>query len=278
MLPSWPTISGFRRRGYTPESIRTFWQNIGIAKRDGIIDVALLEHSLREDLNKRAKRVLAVLSPLKVIIDNYPEDTVEELDAINNPEDNSMGSRKIPFSKEIYIEKDDFREDPPKKYFRLSPGREVRLRYGYYITCTGVKKNESTGDIQEIRCTYDPETRGGSSPDGRKVRGTLHWVSADRALDAEVRLYDRLLTKPDPYDLEEGQDFTANINPNSLEVLTTCKVEPFLAGATPGNRYQFLRQGYFCVDLDSSDEKLVFNRTVSLRDTWAKIEKAQQKG
>jgi glutaminyl-tRNA synthetase len=274
--PRMPTLSGLRRRCYTREAIRNFIERIGVAKNESLVDIALLEHCLREDLNQRGQRVMAVLDPLRIVIENYPEDQVEEMDAVNNPEDASMGTRKVPFSRVLYIERDDFREDPPKKFFRLAPGREVRLMHAYYITCTDVIKNEN-GEVVELRCTYDPETRGGSSLDGRKVKGTLHWVSAAHALDAEVRLYDRLLTKPDPYDVEEGQDFTANINPNSLEVLTTCKVEPFLAGATPGNRYQFLRQGYFCVDLDSSADKLVFNRTVSLRDTWAKIEKAQQK-
>ena len=274
--PRMPTLSGLRRRGYTHEAIRNFIERIGVAKNESLVDIALLEHCLREDLNQRGQRVMAVLDPLRIVIENYPEGQVEEMDAVNNPEDAGMGTRKAPFSRVLYIERDDFREEPPKKFFRLAPGREVRLMHAYYVTCTDVIKDEN-GEVVELRCTYDPETRGGSSPDGRKVRGTLHWVSEAHALDAEVRLYDRLLTKPDPYDVEEGQDFTANINPTSLEVLTTCKVEPFLAGATPGNRYQFLRQGYFCVDLDSSDDKLVFNRTVSLRDTWAKIEKAQQK-
>jgi glutaminyl-tRNA synthetase len=274
--PRMPTLSGLRRRGYTREAIHNFIERVGVAKNESLVDIALLEHCLREDLNQRAQRVMAVLDPLRIVIENYPQDQVEEMDAVNNPEDASMGTRKVPFSRELYIERNDFREDPPKKFFRLAPGREVRLMHAYYVTCTDVVKDEN-GEVVELRCTYDPETRGGSSPDGRKVKGTLHWVSAAHALDAEVRLYDRLLTKPNPYDLEEGQDFTANINPNSLEVLTACKVEPFLAGAKPGSRYQFLRQGYFCVDPGSSDEKLVFNRTVSLRDTWAKIEKAQQK-
>jgi glutaminyl-tRNA synthetase len=274
--PRMPTLSGLRRRGYTREAIRDFIERIGVAKSESLVDIALLEHCLREDLNQRAQRVMAVLDPLRIVIENYPKGQVEEMEAVNNPEDADMGTRKAPFSKVLYIERDDFREEPPKKFFRLAPGREVRLMHAYYVTCTDVIKDEN-GEVVELRCTYDPETRGGSSPDGRKVRGTLHWVSAAQALDAEVRLYDRLLTKPDPYDVEEGQDFTANINPNSLEVLTACKVEPFLAGATSGNRYQFLRQGYFCVDPDSSDDKLVFNRTVSLRDTWAKIEKAQKK-
>jgi len=271
--PRMPTISGLRRRGYTPESIRVFAERIGVAKRDSVVDIALLEHCVREDLNKTAPRVMAVLNPLKVIIDNYPEDQVEEMEAINNPEDPSAGTRKVPFSRILYIEQDDFREDPPKKFFRLAPGREVRLRYGYYIKCTDVVKDEKTGEIIELHCTYDPETRGGYSPDGRKVKGTIHWVSAAHALDAEVRLYDHLFTKEDPDDVEDGQDFTANINPNSLEVVQA-KVEPSLANARVGDRYQFERKGYFCVDPDTTEGKLVFNRTVTLRDTWAKIEKA----
>jgi len=275
--PRMPTISGLRRRGYTPEAIRDFCDRIGVAKADSIVDIALLVHCLRQDLNQRAPRVMAVLRPLQVVIDNYPEDQVEELDAVNNPEDASMGTRKIPFSRVLYIEREDFREDPPKKWFRLAPGREVRLKHAYYVTCVDVVKDEQTGEVVELHCTYDPETRGGWAPDGRKVRGTLHWVSAAHALEAEVRLYDHLFVKPDPDDVEDGSDFTANLNPNSLETLTSCRLEPSLAGATPGSRYQFLRLGYFCVDLDSSDGALVFNRTVSLRDTWAKIEKAQKK-
>ena len=274
--PRMPTLSGLRRRGYTPEAIRDFCDLIGVAKANSIVDVALLEHCLRQDLNKRAPRVFGVLRPLKVVIDNYPEDLVEEMECINNPEDPGMGTRKVPFSRVLYIERGDFREDPPRKWFRLAPGREVRLRYAYYITCVDVIKDEH-GEVIELHCTYDPETRGGWAPDGRRVRGTLHWVSAAHALEAEVRLYDRLFSKPNPLDVEEGEDFTANLNPNSLEVLTTCRVEPSLAGAAPGSRYQFERQGYFCVDSDSTDEKLVFNRTVALRDTWAKIEKAQRK-
>ena len=274
--PRMPTLSGLRRRGYTPEAIRDFCDLIGVAKANSIVDVALLEHCLRQDLNKRAPRVFGVLRPLKVVIDNYPEDLVEEMECINNPEDPGMGTRKVPFSRVLYIERGDFREDPPRKWFRLAPGREVRLRYAYYITCVDVIKDEH-GEVIELHCTYDPETRGGWAPDGRRVRGTLHWVSAAHALEAEVRLYDRLFSKPNPLDVEEGEDFTANLNPNSLEILTTCRVEPSLAGAAPGSRYQFERQGYFCVDLDSTDEKLVFNRTVALRDTWAKIEKAQRK-
>jgi glutaminyl-tRNA synthetase len=276
--PRMPTLSSLRRRGYTPESIRDFCERIGVAKSASRVDIALLEHCLREDLNKRAPRVMAVLRPLRVVIDNYPEDKVEELDAINNPEDPGMGTRKVPFSRVLYIEQDDFREEPPKKYFRLAPGQEVRLRYAYFITCVDLIKDKKTGEVVEVHCTYDPKTRGGDSPDGRKVRGTLHWVSATHALKAEVRLYDQLFTKENPDEVEEGKDFTSNLNPNSLEVLTSCQVEPSLKDAVPGSRYQFERKGYFCVDLDSSDNKLVFNRTVSLRDTWAKIEKAQKKG
>jgi len=276
--PRMPTLSGFRRRGYTPEAIRDFCDRIGVAKANSIVDIALLEYSIRKDLNQRSPRVMAVLHPLRVVIDNYPEVQVEELEAVNNPEDANMGTRKVPFSRVLYIEREDFREDPPRKWFRLAPGREVRLKHAYYITCVDVVKDEQTGEVAELHCTYDPETRGGWAPDGRKVRGTLHWVSAAHALQAEVRLYDHLFVKPDPDDVEEGSDFTASLNPDSLETLTSCQVEPSLAGATPGSRYQFLRLGYFCVDPDSSDGALVFNRTVSLRDTWAKIEKAQKKG
>jgi len=268
--PRMPTICGLRRRGFTPESIRTFCDRIGVAKKDSMVDMALLEHCVREDLNQRAQRVMAVLRPLKVVIDNYPDDQVEEMDAVNNPEDESMGTRKVPFSKVLYIEQTDFQEDPPKKFFRLAPGREVRLRYAYYITCQSVIKNEQTGEIIELRCTYDPETKGGWSPDGRKVKGTLHWVSAEHAVDAEVRLYDRLFTVPDP-DEDKEKDYKAYLNPQSLDVLQNCKLEPFLQQAESGNRYQFERQGYFCVDPDSTAERLVFNRTVALRDTWAKI-------
>ena len=275
--PRMPTLSGLRRRGYTPESIRNFCERIGVAKRDSMVDVALLEHCLREDLNKRAQRVMGVLRPLKVVIDNYPEDQVEELDAINNPEDPAMGTRKVPFSRVLYIERDDFREDPPKKFFRLAPGREVRLRYAYYIICVDVVKDEKTGEVVELHCTYDPKTRGGDSPDGRKVKATLHWVSASHSLEAEVCLYDRLLTVQNPSDESEGADYKDYLNSESLQTLPSCRVEPSLAGSAPGSRYQFERQGYFCVDYDSSDKKLVFNRTVSLRDTWAKIEKAQKK-
>jgi glutaminyl-tRNA synthetase len=276
--PRMPTISGLGRRGYTPESIRNFCDRIGVAKSNSIVDLALLEYCLREDLNKRAPRVMAVLRPLKVVIDNYPEDQVEELDAENNPEDSSMGTRQIPFSRELYIERDDFREDPPKKWFRLAPGREVRLKHAYYITCTDVIKDNQTGEVTELHCTYDPQTRGGWSKDGRKVRGTLHWVSAAHALETEVRLYDHLFTKPNPDEAAEGEDFKSYLNPNSLEILDSCKLEPSLTQAAPGDRYQFLRLGYFCVDSrDSSQERPVFNRTVTLRDTWAKIEKAQQR-
>jgi glutaminyl-tRNA synthetase len=270
--PRMPTISGIRRRGYTPESIRDFCDRIGVAKRESVVDIALLEHCLREDLNRRARRVMGVLRPLKVVVTNYPEDEVEELDAVNNPEDEGMGTRKIPFSREIYIEQEDFREDPPKKFFRLAPGREVRLKHAYYITCDTAVKDRSTGEIVELHCTYDPETRGGWSQDGRRVMGTLHWVSAPHAVDAEVRLYEHLFTVANPLDQAEG-DFKDYINPESLTNLAGCKVEPSLARAEPGERFQFLRQGYFCVDPDSSPGKLTFNRTVTLRDTWAKIQK-----
>lgn len=269
--PRMPTISGLRRRGYTPESIRDFCERIGVAKANSMVNIAFLEHCVREDLNKRAPRVMAVLRPLKVVIENYPEDKVEILDAENNPESPEMGSRKMPFSRVVYIEQDDFLEDPPKKFFRLAPGREVRLKHAYIIKCEKVVKDESTGEVVELRCTYDPETRSGDSPVGRKVKGTLHWVSAEHALRADVRIYDHLFTKENP---DEAHDFKANINTNSLETLDSCLVEPHLEGAKPGSRYQFLRQGYFCVDLDSSDQ-LVFNRIVSLKDTWAKIQKAQ---
>ena len=273
--PRMPTLSGLRRRGYTPESIRNFCERIGVAKRDSIVDIALLEYSLREDLNKRAPRVMGVLRPLKVVIENYPEDQVEELDALNNPEDPAMGSRKIPFSRVLYIEQDDFREDPPKKFFRLAPGREIRLRYAYYITCVKVIKDEKSGRVEALRCTYDPETRGGGAPDGRKVKATLHWVSAGHAIKAEARLYDHLFVKENP-DGEKDVDFKKYLNPDSMEILPFI-VEPSLADAAPGSRYQFERLGYFCVDsVDSSDNDLVFNRTVTLRDTWAKIQKAHQ--
>jgi glutaminyl-tRNA synthetase len=275
--PRMPTISGLRRRGYTPESIRNFCERIGVAKADSMVDIALLEYCIREDLNKIAPRVMGVLRPLKVIIDNYPEDQVEELDAINNPEDPDMGTRKIPFSRELYIEQDDFMEEPPKKFFRLAPGREVRLRYAYFITCVDMVKDPATGEVIELHCTYDPQTRGGDAPDGRKVKGTLHWVSASHAATAEVRLYEHLFLKENPNEVEDGKDFTDYINPNSLKKLTNCMVEPGLAASGPGNRYQFERLGYFCVDAkDSKEGSLVFNRTVTLRDTWAKILKAQQ--
>ena len=275
--PRMPTISGIRRRGYTPESIRNFCDRIGVAKRDSVVDMALLEYCVREDLNKHTPRVMGVLRPLRVVIDNYPEDQVEELEAINSPEDPGMGTRKVPFSRVLYVERDDFREDPPKKFFRLGPGREVRLRYAYYVTCVSVVKDEQTGEVIELHCTYDPETRGGWSEDGRKVRGTLHWVSASHSLEAEVRLYDRLFEKANPGGEKGRADFKTSLNPNSLETLTSCRIEPSLAGAAPGSRYQFERLGYFCVDsVDVSDERLVFNRTVTLRDSWAKIEKKQK--
>lgn len=272
--PRMLTISGLRRRGYTPESIRNFCDVIGVAKNNTVVDIALLEHALRDDLNKRALRVMAVLRPLKVVIDNYPENQVEELDAINNPEDLGMGTHKVPFSKIIYIEQDDFREDPPKEFFRLATGREVRLRYAYFIKCVDVIKDEN-GKVIELHCTYDPTTRGGDSPDGRKVKATLHWVSARHAIEAEVRLYDRLFKKADPNEVEPGADWKSNLNPNSLEILTSCKLEPSLKNAKFGDRFQFERLGYFCVD--STAEHLIFNRTVALKDTWAKIE-AKLKG
>ncbi len=275
--PRMPTLCGIRRRGYTPEAIRNFCNAIGVSKTTGVIELAMLEHFVREDLNKRAPRVMAVLRPLKVVIDNYPEGQIEEMEAVNNPEDPSAGTRKVPFSRVLYIEQDDFREVAPTQYFRLSPGREVRLRYGYFVTCASVVKDEK-GDVIEVHCTYDPTTRGGNSPpDGRKVKATIHWVSAAHAVDAEVRLYDSLFTKQDPNQTEEGQDFTANLNPQSLEVLRHAKLEPSLANAAVGSRYQFERLGYFCVDLDSAPGKLVFNRTVALKDTWAKIEKKTEK-
>jgi len=275
--PRMPTISGLRRRGYTPESIRNFSRHIGVAKTGSTISIALLEHILREDFNKRAQRVMGVLHPMRVVIDNYPEDQVEELDAVNNPEYPGAGTRKVPFSRVLYIERDDFREDPPKNFFRLAPGREVRLRYAYFITCVDVLKDEQSGDVVELHCTYDPATRGGNSPDGRKVKSTLHWVSAGHALEAEVRLYDHLFIKEDPTDAEDRADFKAYLNPNSLEILSSCRVEPSLAGAPIGSRYQFERQGYFCIDPDSSAGKIVFNQTVPLRDTWSKIEKHEDK-
>ncbi len=272
--PRMPTISGMRRKGYSPEAIRDFCDRIGVAKNESTADIALLEHCLRENLNMKAPRVMAVLHPIKVVIDNYPENEVEWLDAENNPEDQSMGSRKIPFSRILYIEQADFLEDPPKKFFRLAPGREVRLKHAYYITCTEVVKDTKSGEIRELHCTYDPETRGGWSKDGRRVMGTLHWVSSEHSINAEVRLYNYLFTKENPL---EDADFKDFLNPESLEILSDCQLEPSLKGAKPGSRFQFLRQGYFCVDTeDSSEDKLVFNRTVSLRDTWAKIQKAQK--
>ncbi len=274
--PRMPTLSGLRRRGYTPEAIRAMCDRIGVSKTNSTVDISLLEYFIREDLNKRAPRVMAVLRPLKVIIDNYLEGKVEEVEAEINPEDPAAGTRLLRFSRVLYIEQEDFREDPPKKYFRLSPGREVRLKHAYYITCTRVVKDESTGEILEVHCTYDPETRGGWSEDGRKVRGTLHWVSAEHALDAEVRLYDLLFTKENPGEEEQGGEFKDNLNPDSLEILAGVKLESSLRGAAPGDRFQFLRQGYFCVDPDSTDNRLVFNRTVTLRDSWAKIEKSLQ--
>jgi len=273
--PRMPTLAGFRRRGYTPEAIRNFCERIGVAKRNSVVDIAMLEHSLREDLNKRAPRVMAVLRPLKVVLENYPEGQGEELEAVNNPEDPSKGTRQVPFSREIYIEQDDFREEPPKGFFRLSPGKEVRLRYAYIIKCTEVVKDPITCEIKELRCLYDPETKSGSSQSKRKVKATIHWVSAAQALPAEVRLYDHLFTKEDPDDVPDGSDWLANINSKSLERLTECRVEPFLAEAKPGERFQFERLGYFCVDSeDSSAAELVFNRSVTLRDTWAKIQRA----
>jgi glutaminyl-tRNA synthetase len=270
--PRMPTLSGIRRRGYTPEAMRAFAGSVGISKTNGVIDLGRLEYFVREDLNKRALRVMAVLRPLKVVIDNFPEGETELMDAVNNPEDAGAGSRKVPFSKVLYIEQDDFRENPPKDYFRLSPGREVRLRYGFFIKCTDVVK-DAEGNVIEVHCTYDPATRGGNAPDGRKVKATIHWVSAAHAIEGEVRMYETLFTKEDPSDVAEGQDWRANLNPKSLEVLTGCKLEPSLAGAQVGAGYQFERLGYFCVDPDSAAGALVFNRTVALKDTWAKIEK-----
>ncbi len=272
--PRMPTLSAMRRRGYTPEAIRNFCGAIGVSKTTGSIELAMLEHFLREDLNKRACRVMAVLRPLKVVIDNYPENQVEEMDAVNNPEDEAAGSRKVPFSRVLYIEQDDFREVPPPKYFRLTPGREVRLRYGYFVTCTSVVKNDE-GEVVEVHCTYDPASKGGNSPDGRKVKATIHWVSAAHAVDAEVRIYENLFIKEDPADVEEGKEVLDNLNPSSLEIIAQAKVEPSLADAAAGARYQFERLGYFCVDRDSKPAKPVFNRTVALRDTWAKVAKKQ---
>lgn len=268
--PRMPTISGMRRRGYTPESIRTFCDKVGVAKRENVIDMSLLEFCVREDLNKRVPRVMGIINPLKVVIDNYPEDLVEEMNAVNNPEDISMGTRKIPFSKVIYIEKDDFREEPPKKFFRLSPGNDVRLRYGYIVTCTSTVKDNS-GEITEVHCTYDPATRGGNAPEGKKIKGTIHWVSAKHAIKAQVRFYDRLFIKENPEEVAEGKTYLDNINPNSLEI-KNCYIEPSLSDVKCGEKFQFERIGYFHVDKDSVSDKIVFNRTVALKDSWAKIE------
>ena len=275
--PRMPTLSGMRRRGYTPEAIRSFIDRVGVAKRQNTVEIGLLEHCVRQDLNKRTPRVMGVLRPLKVVIENYPEGKVDQLEAVNNPEDPAMGTRKVPFSRELYIEREDFMEDPPRKFFRLAPGREVRLRYGYLVTCVEAVKDE-TGEVVELRCTYDPETRGGQAPDGRKVRGTIHWLSAPHSLEAEVRLYDHLFSIERPDDPEDGADPMTYLNPQPLETLTSCRVEPSLADAEPGSRYQFERQGYFCVDsVDSAPGRLVFNRTVPLRDSWARIAKTQRR-
>jgi glutaminyl-tRNA synthetase len=271
-----PTIAGLRRKGYTPESIRNFCDRIGVAKRDSIVDIALLEHCLREDLNKKASRAMAVLNPVKVIIDNYPEEQIDLLDAINNPEDPGAGNRKVPFSRELYIERDDFMEEPPKKFYRLAPGREVRLRYAYFITCNSVVKDQVTGEILELHCTYDPLTKGGSSPDGRSPKATIHWVSADHATDAEVRIYENLFSKESPDNAVDG-NFISNLNANSIKILSNCKLEPSLANSKSGDRFQFERLGYFCADPDTKEGKLVFNRTVTLKDEWAKIAKKEQK-
>ena len=274
--PRMPTLAGMRRRGYPAEAIRHFCERIGVAKRENLVDLALLEYCVREDLNRRAPRVMGVLRPLKVVLDNYPEDRVEELEAVNNPEDPAAGSRKVPFSRVLYLEREDFLEEPPKKFYRLAPGREVRLRYAYFIKCVQVVK-DAAGEVVELHCTYDPETRGGYAPDGRQVKATLHWVSASHAVPAEVRLYDRLFTRPEP-GAEHGGDFLADINPNSLEVLPSCRLEPSLAGAAPGSFYQFERQGYFCADLkDSAPGALVFNRTVTLKDPWARLQQQKMK-
>jgi glutaminyl-tRNA synthetase len=275
--PRMPTLSGLRRRGYTSESIRDFCERIGVAKNDSLVDISLLEHCVRDDLNRRAPRVMGVLKPLRVVIDNYPEGQVEEMAAINNPEDPAAGTRSVPFSRVLYIEQDDFREVPPPKYYRLSPGREVRLRYAYFIKCTGVVKDERTGEVMEIHCTYDPATRGGDAPDGRKVKSTIHWVSAGHAIDAEVRLYDRLFLSEEPDRTGPDKTFLDNLNPHSLEILYSCKLEPSLRDAEPAAIFQFERQGYFCVDTENSRPgALVFNRTVALRDSWAKIEGSQK--
>ena len=271
--PRMPTLRGLRRRGYTPEALRQFWEDVGVAKRENNIDIAKLESCLRDHLNEVAPRVMGVLNPLKVVIDNHPEGEVDELEAVNNPQDESAGTRQVPFSRELYIERDDFMEDPPKKFFRLAPGREVRLRYAYFITCNEVIRDDQ-GEIVELRCTYDPATRGGDAPDGRKVKATLHWVSATEAVEAEVRLYDRLFKVENPLEAPEGGEWKENLNPDSLQVLTTCYVEPSLRGAEAGARFQFERLGYFCVDPDSTPDKPIFNRTVTLRDQWARLQKA----
>jgi glutaminyl-tRNA synthetase len=271
-----PTLSGMRRRGYPAEAIRRFIDLVGVSKNESLVDVALLEHCVRENLNMTAQRVMGVIKPLKVVLVNYPDDLEEQLDAVNNPESPEAGTRKVPFSKILYIDQNDFREDPPKKYFRLAPGKEVRLRYGYFIKCVDVKKDPETGQLLEVHCTYDPETRGGYAPDGRKVQGTIHWVSAQHAIDAEIRLYDRLFTVVDPRDVDEGETFLQYLNPHSVEVVHGCKLEPSLANASPGIHYQFEREGYFYVDPSMTNNGLVFNLTVRLRDTWAKIEQAQQ--
>jgi len=277
--PRMPTLAGLRRRGYTPQSIRSFCERIGVAKRNSTVDIAMLEHCLREDLNKRAPRVMAVLRPLRVVIDNYPKDRVEELKAVNNPEDPGMGTREVPFSRVLYIEREDFREEPPKEFFRLAPSREVRLRYAYIIKCVDIVRDAKTGEVTEVHCAYDPDTKSGSTQSGRKVKSTIHWVSAAHSLEAEVRLYDHLFLKPDPDDVGQGADWKSNLNPHSLEKVTSCRVEPSLAGAAPGSHYQFERLGYFCVDsAGSSNGRLIFNRTAPLRDPWAKIEKTQKKG
>jgi glutaminyl-tRNA synthetase len=277
--PRMPTLAGIRRRGYTPAAIRSFCERIGVAKRNSTVDIAMLEHCLREDLNRSAPRVMAVLRPLRVVLDNYPEGKAEDLEAVNNPEEPAMGTRQVPFSRVLYIEQEDFREDPPKGFFRLAPGREVRLRYAYIIKCVDVVRDPKSGEVTELRCTYDPDTKSGSAQSGRKVKATLHWVSAAHALPAEVRLYDHLFSTENPDDVEEGADWKSSLNPNSLETLTAARVEPGLAAAAPGSRYQFERLGYFCVDcVDSRAGALVFNRTVSLRDAWAKIERAQKRG
>jgi len=276
--PRMPTITGLRRRGYTPEAIRDFMNRVGVARTDSVVDIQFLEHCLREDLNRRAPRRMAVLRPLKLVIENYPEGLVEEMEAINNPEDPSAGTRKVPFSRVLYIERDDFREDPPKQFFRLAPGREVRLRYAYFIRCVGVVKDPASGEVVELRCTYDPATRGGDAPDGRKVKATLHWVSAAHAVQGTVRLYDRLFADPMPDD-DTDEGYRAYLNPNSLETVTGCQLEASLASAQGGDRFQFERVGYFCVDtVDSRPGNLIFNRTIGLRDTWAKIEEKQKTG